>query len=196
MSSRIYLLRHGQSQANVTGLVASNRTNAAAAFGLTSLGRDQVRASVGAAMAAGELPPGCPIVCSPLLRAVQSAQEAAAILGGDVRVDDRLIERAFGSLELGPADAYEGVWSEDREDPGHERWGVESTRAILERGASLLRELAEGPNATVLSTHGDVASVLFCASLGLPLGRHREVGPLANGELRLLAHGLPPARPA
>ena len=131
MSSRIFLLRHGQSQANVTGLVASNRTNAAAAFGLTSLGRDQVRASVGAAMAAGELPPGCPIVCSPLLRAVQSAQEAAAILGGDVRVDDRLIERAFGSLELGPDDAYEGVWSEDREDPGHERWGVESTRASL-----------------------------------------------------------------
>ena len=63
---------------------------------------------------------------------------------------------------------------------------VESIVAILERATGLVRELEEGPGAAVLSTHGDVASVLYCASLGLPLSRHREVGALANGELRLL----------
>jgi hypothetical protein len=32
-----------------------------------------------------------------------------------------------------------------------------------------------------------VASVLLCAMLGLSLSRHREVGAMANGEVRRLA---------
>ena len=38
----------------------------------------------------------------------------------------------------------------------------------------------------VLCTHGDVASALLCASLGVPLEQHREVGALETGALREL----------
>jgi probable phosphoglycerate mutase len=192
MPIRLFLLRHGQSRANVEGLVASSLATAGEAYGLTPRGREQVRSSIGEAAASGILPQGCLTVSSPLLRARESAEVAAEVLGGTVRLDHRLIERGFGSLERGPDAAYEGVWAEDRADPGHERWGVESVRSVLDRGSALLRELERSADVAILCTHGDVASVLLCASLGLPLGRHREVGALGNGELRAVGPGMRP----
>ena len=38
----------------------------------------------------------------------------------------------------------------------------------------------------MLFAHGDVASVLLCAPNGLSLSKHRDVGAMANGEVRLL----------
>jgi hypothetical protein len=38
----------------------------------------------------------------------------------------------------------------------------------------------------VLFAHGDVASVLVCAPNGLSLSKHRDVGAMANGEVRPL----------
>lgn len=69
-----------------------------------------------------------------------------------------------------------------------ESWGVESIASVLGQAKALLRDLAEEPpsGVIVLCTHGDVASALLCDGLGLPLGRHRDVGALANAELREL----------
>jgi len=106
-----------------------------------------------------------------------------------VRVDERLIERSFGELELTADENYEQVWAADRTDPAHERWGVESAATILGRLAALLRDLdaIDGTGSFVLCTHGDVASVLLCAASGLALSQHREVGTMGNGELRAIA---------
>ena len=38
----------------------------------------------------------------------------------------------------------------------------------------------------MLFAHGDVASVLLCAPNGLSLSKHRDVGAMANGEVRPL----------
>lgn len=188
----LYLLRHGQSEANVQRLIASTPDAAKNAFGLTDAGRIQVRQSVTAARDKGVLPVQCMIVASPLLRARESATIAAEVLGAPLRLDARLSERGFGELELGSDDAYEQVWAEDRADPAHEKWGVESAAAVLDRVASLLgdlRELQRSGEATsfVLCTHGDVASILVCASQGLPLTRHREVGAMGNAEVRRIS---------
>ncbi len=188
-SASFCLLRHGQSEANVQKLIASSLAAAGAAFGLTGVGRAQVRDSVRAARDAGLLSGPWHIVSSPLLRARESASIAAEVLGTEVRIDARLAERGFGEFELGPDDHYERVWSSDRADPSHETWGVESTTSILRRARTLLRELHdEGKAGTfVLCTHGDVASVLLCADQRLALSQHRDVGALANGEIRRLS---------
>jgi probable phosphoglycerate mutase len=186
------LLRHGQSDANVQRLIASSPRVAENGFGLTAAGRDQVRTAVVQACAAGALAADCRVISSPLLRARESAGIAADVLGTTVRVDRRLTERGFGELELSPDDGYESVWSADRLDPAHQRWGVESVTAILARASSLLGELeAAEPRATfVLCTHGDVASILLCAAQGEPLGRHRDVGAMKNAEVRALPADL------
>jgi probable phosphoglycerate mutase len=188
LSSSFCLLRHGQSEANVKRLIASSPAAAREAFGLTTVGREQVRESVIAARAGEILPQHCHVISSPLLRARESAAIAAEVLGTTVRVDPRLAERGFGQFELGSDEHYERVWLEDRADPAHEKWGVESTTAILERVTALLRELHEvdGTGTFVLCTHGDVASVLLCAANGLSLSKHRDVGAMANGEVRPL----------
>lgn len=187
-SSRVYLLRHGQSEANVQKLIASSSAAAGEAYGLTDAGRAQVRASVTAVLAGGILPATCRVVSSPLLRARETAAIAAEVLGTTVRIDPRIAERGFGAFELGSDEHYARVWSEDRADPTHERWGVESTTSILNRVTALMRELhaSDGTGVFLLCTHGDVASVLLCASQGLSLSQHRDVGAMANGEVRRL----------
>ena len=139
--SSFCLLRHGQSEANVRGLIASSPAAAYEGFGLTDVGRTQVRTSLLAALDAGILPRSSHVVSSPLRRARESAEIAAEVLGTTVRIDPRLAERGFGEFELGSDEHYARVWSEDRTDPAHESWGVESTKSILERVAALLREL-------------------------------------------------------
>ena len=188
---RYFLLRHGQSLANVEGLIASSPANAGAAYGLTPEGREQVRRSVRAALADGTIARGARVIASPLLRARESGEIAAQELGVELELDPRLSERGFGAFELASDRSYEQVWSADRDDPTHERWGVESVASILARARALLDELAlangTGPGGTVvLCTHGDVASVLLCDSAGLPIGTHRDVGALGNGEIRRL----------
>jgi probable phosphoglycerate mutase len=192
-TSSFYLLRHGQSEANVQGLIASSPAAAYEGFGLTDVGRSQVRTSLLAALDAGIVPRDCHVVSSPLLRARESATIAADVLGTSVRVDPRLAERGFGQFELKSDEHYARVWSEDRADPAHEDWGVESTRSILDRVTSLMRELHESDDTGtfLLCTHGDVASVLLCATQGLSLTQHRDVGAMGNAEVRrLAAHDL------
>lgn len=186
--SGFFLLRHGQSEANVKGLIASSPAAAGTAFGLTDTGREQVRASLTTACATGILPQTCHVISSPLLRARESAEIAADVLGTTIRIDARLAERGFGEFELRSDEHYDRVWSEDRSDPTHEKWGVESATAILRRTASLIQELQQenGSGTFVLCTHGDVASVLLCAASGLALTQHRDVGAMANGEVRSL----------
>ena len=182
------VLRHGRSVANEEGLIASRPEHAEEAYGLTLLGRDQVRGSILEARSSGGLAPPLFLVSSPLLRARESAEVAAAVLGVRPSVDARLIERGFGELELGPDDLYARVWEADRRDPTHQRWGVESIADVLRRAGAVVEELAAaaGPGTVVLCTHGDVASALLCASRGAPLQRHRDVGALGTGEMAAL----------
>ncbi len=188
MPPRIFLLRHGRSVANEQGLIASSAANAAEAFGLTPPGREQVRVSLEQARESGGLEPPVLLISSPLLRARESAEVAATLLGVPVTIDARLSERGFGRLELGPDDSYGQVWTADRLDATHRSWEVESVADVLLRAGPVVYELtSDGCIGTViLCTHGDVASTLLCASLDVPLEQHREVGALHTGALHPL----------
>lgn len=178
------LLRHGHSQANEEGLIASTLETAGDAFGLTAKGRRQVETSVAAARDREILAGECRIVSSPLLRARETAAIAAGLLDAPVEVDPRLVERGFGTLELGGDHLYGPVWEQDILDPHHRQWEVESVCSVVQRTMSLLLELeaaAEGCR-FLLCTHGDVASVLLAAVAGAPVGEHRRVGALGTGE--------------
>ena len=185
---RLFLLRHGQSLANEQCLIASKPATAQDAFGLLPLGRAQVRRSLEEAQGAGLLKPPFRLVSSPLLRTGESIDIAAALLGVTSTVDPGLSERDFGELELKPDDQYEQVWAKDRLDPTHRSWGVQSVADVLTRAAPVVNGCLglDDAETVILCTHGDVASILLCSSLGEPLGQHREVGALETGELREL----------
>jgi len=143
------------------------------------------------ARASGNLEGPTVLISSALLRARESAGVAAELLGTSVTVDARLSERGFGDFELEPDDHYEQVWTADRLDATHRSWGVESVTDVLNRARPALDELTHAASfaTAILCTHGDVASTLLCASLGVPLEQHREVGALDTGTLHEL--GVP-----
>ena len=188
MPPRLFLLRHGRSVANEKRVIASSPANAGDGFGLTPVGREQVRETIARAQAAGTLDSPVVLVSSPLLRARESIDVAAEVLGAVPTIDTRLSERDFGNFELEPDDRYERVWAEDRLSATHRSWGVESIVQLLERAGPVVEELARHEHAAtvILCTHGDVASVLLCSSLGVPLAQHREVGALETGAMREL----------
>jgi len=179
-------LRHGRSRANEQGVIASSLANAGDDFGLTPEGRAQVRTTIEAAR--GRLTGPVHVVASPLLRARETAEIVAQGIGVVPEVDDRLIERGFGELELARDNRYESVWEIDRRDPSHRTWNVESVADVWSRVCRLMDDRWAGVSSgtLMLVTHGDVASTLICGSAGVPLSRHREVGGLATGEMQEL----------
>lgn len=191
MPRKLFVLRHGRSLANEQGLIASTMANAGDDFGLTPEGRAQVRERI--AQARDRLSEPVAVLSSPLLRARETAAIVAEVAGTIAEIDDRLIERGFGDLEMALDDRYESVWEIDRRDPTHRTWNVESVVEVWSRVRSLMyeRHAEVSAGTLILVTHGDVASTLICGSSGAPLSRHREVGGLATGQMQ--AFDWPPA---
>jgi ribonuclease HI len=145
--TRLLLLRHGQTELSVNRRY-SGRGNPA----LTELGRRQ------AAAAAEYLGPRggvTAVVSSPLQRARETAEAAAAALGLEVTVDDDLIETDFGDWEgLTFAEAAErdpelhGRWMRDTSvtPPGGESFDAVAQRIRRARN----RLISEHGAATVL----------------------------------------------
>lgn len=188
MSRRVLVLRHGESTANVEGLIVSvPGARALTEVGLTDLGRTQAREAALSDAAQG-LGPGTVVLSSDFARALQTAQEFAAELGADApRIDQRLRERSFGRHDEGPASAYDRVWEIDRARGVHEHQ-VEQVDAVASRVLEVLRGADEiARTATVvLVAHGDVLQIALALGAGMDPHDHRDVPHLANAELREL----------
>jgi glucosyl-3-phosphoglycerate phosphatase len=182
--NRFLGLRHGESEANVAGLIVSDPARGVAAWGLTPRGREQVRASV---LACAELGPSTLVYSSDFLRARESAEVARAALGsGAVRLRTQLRERWFGRHEGGPNTAYDRVWARDRVDPDHNDDDVEPARAVRDRTWELVQHLDDElrDQVVLLVAHGDALQLLATAFLGLGPEAHRDVPHWAPGEVR------------
>ena len=100
MAASIVFARHGQTAPNRDGLVLGRADPE-----LTEEGERQARML--AASLAGE--PVTAILCSPLLRARQTAEAISAACGLPVIPDDRLVEIDWGAWEGRPATGLTGV---------------------------------------------------------------------------------------
>ena len=191
MTDQIWVLRHGESTANVQGLIVSvPGPRALTEVGLTPRGREQARQAAREGLTLG-LGPTTVVVASDFARALQTAEEFAAGLGAaPPRVDPRLRERSFGEHDEGPASAYEQIWQVDRERGTHTD-GVEQVAAVAARVSAVLEaadELAqEAP--VVLVAHGDVLQIALAVGAARDPHEHRVVPHLGNAELRRIGAG-------
>lgn len=181
-------LRHGESEANVIGIIAAGNI-AREQYGLTQLGVDQVTTSVAQAQGQGLLGNNTIIVTSPLKRAYQTAvvtTKTLRIPAEDIIVDERLRERSFGKFEGESHSAYrEIIWPADRLGQEGEH-GVETTQDVKNRVLALIEELEEKfTNAhIVLVSHGDTLQILETCFEGISPREHRSLPHLGNGEIR------------
>ncbi|GAA1490879.1 histidine phosphatase family protein [Brachybacterium sacelli] len=184
----IRVLRHGESTANVEGLIVSTPgRRALTEVGLTPRGREQAREAGRGALEQG-LGADTLVLSSDYARALQTAEEFARVLGAAApRQDPRLRERSFGTHDEGPASAYDQVWTVDRARGTHDH-EVEPVEEVAARVAQVLREAdartAEAP--VVLVAHGDVLQIALAVGAGVDPHDHRDVPHLGNAELRRL----------
>jgi ribonuclease H / adenosylcobalamin/alpha-ribazole phosphatase len=159
------LLRHGQTPMSVQKRYAGRSD-----VPLTEAGRHQAAAAAKRLASAGL----SAIVASPLLRAVQTAQEVAAVTGAAVVTDDGFRETDFGAWEgltfAEVRDRWPGEvtkWLADPQvaPPGGESFTDVSTRVR----AALHRVLAERAGQTVLIvSHVTPIKTLVAAALLAP----------------------------
>lgn len=173
MSTRLILVRHGQTDAALEGRTQGRIDNP-----LNATGRRQALALRERLL---EYTPSA-ILSSPAVRTVATAEPLATALDLRIEVEARLLEMDYGSLddrtsvemrELEPA--FLARWS--AEDPSDLRMpGGETLREVQSRVvAATVEALARHPEQTiVLCSHNFALRSLICHALRLPLGAFRN----------------------
>ena len=186
LANRYHVMRHGQSQANVAGLIVSSiDRDRAGDFGLTETGRRQVLA----AAAGCGLPADTVICASDFRRAAQTAAIMRECLGAPaVTAAPALRERFFGDWDGTSTANYARVWAADAAsppDPGH---GVETAAAVLDRATALVAGLEQRCTGRdiLLVSHGDTLQILQAGFRQIDPAAHRGLPHLETAEIRSL----------
>ena len=177
-----YGLRHGESEANVKGLVVSLPVNGLNEFGLTALGKVQVITSCGSQDLNQPI-----IISSDFKRTIETAYIAAAHYHVNFRVSPLLRERSFKAFEFQSNAHYHTVWQYDH--IGRPYPGVETTASVARRCNKLIMQLEEKHQnrSIILVSHGDTLQIMQCVLTSLPHTAHRKLNHLMPGELRILS---------
>lgn len=188
--TRILAIRHGQTDWN-----AQQRVQGHTDIPLNAVGVAQARRLVDALR--GE--PVTAIHSSDLLRARQTAEPAARVLGLDVRLHERLRERGFGEFEGQTYAQIEARWPQAalawrRRDPDFAAPGGETLTAFQARCVEAVLELAaasEGQTIAIVA-HGGVLDMLYRAAsrVGLQAPRTWQLSNAAVNRLLVTDAGL------
>ena len=187
LSNDYYVMRHGQSLGNEQGIIVSHPANGCAGFGLSERGREQVRASL---QQDKLLDANTIIVSSDFRRAHESAAlpTHCSTVASPLQSDERLRERNFGELELGPDSAYDEVWQQDELDPDGAYRAVESVNHVMARVTELIADCEQryAQRSFLLVSHGDALQILQTAFARREASVHRQLVHLQTAEIRHL----------
>ena len=184
LANRFSIMRHGQSMANVGGIIVSRIENDRRGdYGLSELGRQQALAT-----ARGCGLPGDTVICSSdFSRARQTAEVVRAHLGAlEVVIAEALRERCFGEWEGSATDNYARVWAADETNSGHADGNVEPVAAVLDRTTAFIVDLERRYSGRdiLLVSHGDTLQILQAGFLRMNPSRHRSLPDLETAEIR------------
>jgi uncharacterized phosphatase len=180
----IYLIRHGQTEWNKQSRIQGREDIPLSEEGILQAqecAAALMRCSIGA------------VYASPLMRAVSTAQALGSAFGVPVKIDERLIERDFGSASGMVVDIYHPEKYAD---------DLEPLSDVADRMLLALSELEEnaGGNIAAVSHGGSINAVLHRLSGGeFGSGKTRlknaciNVLSLDDGKLQVLDYNLAPS---
>jgi len=187
LNNHYFVMRHGQSLANVEEVIVSKPENGVSSYGLSKKGEQQVEQSI---LFCKHLDRSVQMISSDFKRAHESAMIAHHLLKceKDLMLDSRLRERDFGDFELTSNENYQTVWDHDAIDSSHTFDHTESVDSVMERGTDLIRILEEKSDSMtfLLVAHGDTLQILQTAFLKYPAKKQREMPHLNTAEIREL----------
>ena len=167
MSSFIFV-RHGQSEANANGTIATAKTT------LTQVGIEQARKTAKEVKDLGITM----IVCSPMLRAQQTAETIAGELGIDIahiKIIDELRERGLGEVEGKPKD-HESEWyfSDTNE------FGVEPSKDLFARMAKCLESIKVLSGSNKILVVGHAVSGFYLQQIAAGKSSLKDFDPISQ----------------
>lgn len=168
-----YLVRHGEAENNVLGLL--NSGTGKKEYPLTETGREMV------ARTAEFLKPEAIdfIVSSPVLRARQTAEILKAVIEKPLSIDPRLCEAGFGSFEETSHQAFvEFMATHGTRAVGAPELGVEGYMDIRERVRAFLEATAAAFSGKkiVIVSHADTLQEMYAELIGEPIGSEQGDG--------------------
>eukprot|EP00298_Acanthocystis_sp_HF-20_P004233 c14574_g1_i1.p1 GENE.c14574_g1_i1~~c14574_g1_i1.p1 ORF type:complete len:196 (-),score=71.02 c14574_g1_i1:44-631(-) len=190
-NNKFFFLRHGQSEANVAGIIVSS-DEGIDKYGLTEIGKEQVlksSANAKSILTINDIE-NLVIVSSNFKR----ANETAKIFHSQINpnspflVDSRLRERFFGEFDLKTNEYYENVWESDKNDANHTKNGVESVQSVRNRCVELVNELNQKfqNKCIVLVAHGDTLQIGQTYFSNVDPNLHRSLPHFQTAEFRFV----------
>jgi len=186
LKNKYYGFRHGESLANVEGIIVSDPVIGTTKYGLSEKGRRQVEESV---LQLRDHVFDAVVVSSDFRRTVETAEIIRSAFGVEsIRLDPRLRERYFGQWDGACYIHYSDTWQKDAVDPDQEIGGAESANAVRRRMVEVVRSLeAEfSRRQIVLISHGDPLRLLQTAFKGLDTALNRTLPYFETAGWRLL----------
>ncbi len=193
LKNRYFAMRHGQSEANVAGIIVSDPQIGCNQFGLTALGQQQV---IKSASNTSKLNQDTLIISSDFLRAKNTAETTQKILNTlqPIQYSTALRERFFGELNGKNDSQYLMVWDIDQQNPDHQKFNVESANQVVSRVSALIMQLEQQyfdlhknvGQKILLVAHGDVLQLLQTWFQNVPASQHRSLPHLETAEIRCL----------
>jgi probable phosphoglycerate mutase len=186
LKNKYFLMRHGQSESNVMGILVTDPTNGINYYGLTELGKKQVEESI---LNNKLLDKDTIIYTSDFLRTKETAEIARKVLKAKpVKLEKKLRERYFGIFEKASVSNYAKVWAEDSKNPDSKKYGVESANELLERMTSIIPGLEKkySGKKILLVSHGDPCQLLNIGFLKMKASEHNHLKFIENADIREL----------
>ena len=187
MSGSIIIVRHGRTEFNAAGRLQGRTDNPLDEVGLA-------QAEAVATYLAPELLSDTLIVCSPLLRARQTATAIAKGVGASLEIDERWIELDYGAYEgLRQSEVPSNVWREWRSDSNFAAPQGESLNQVQQRVTDACAELAqrlEGRTAVVVSHVSPIKSaVAWALGVDVSVGWKTQLVTASITRLAISANG-------
>ena len=195
LGNRYFVVRHGESKANVSGILVGDPQRGVEGFGLTERGRRQ---AVDAASAFREsyapVPGEAEIVASDFRRTRETAAILARSLGDpvSVRLREGLRERFFGELEGTDHRRLAALRERQGAEALISRYGCEPTESAHSRVVKVIRDLEQEKRGrtVILVSHADPIQVLMVAFAGRDVREYERVVPLDHAEIAELSLGM------
>jgi len=188
-NNRYFIIRHGESKANVAHILLSHLKEGKVSYGLSPKGEKQVKDSVSKSKKEKLLDSDVIIYSSDFLRAKETAEIAQKLLGiKKINFHKNLRERYFGKYDKTSLDNIKIAWGHDEKNPNHKHKGVESPNKVLKRTLAVIAELDKKykDKKILIVSHGDVLQILHTHFSKKPASQHRKILHLETAEIREL----------
>ncbi len=195
LRNRYFVMRHGESEANVLGVAVGDPQRGVEGFGLTDLGRRQaVDAARGFKESFAPSVNETEIVASDFRRTRETAELLAKTLEDSiaVRLTDGLRESFFGALEGKDHGTRAALLEREGMDALISRYGCEPAESVRDRVVRVIRDLEEGTQrkTVVLVSHADPIQVLMGMFAGLDVSDYKLIAPLDYAEIAEVSLGM------